>query len=226
MPTDEEWRQGRRRLRDLLPAARAHYRNGSKMTKPSPIFAATAPYVREDNFYALVVYPAPLGGWHCDLMLKETPPGISNAMGSPAAQPLGTKAEAETMALALLCMALAVQDQYGNSQMPAGKPVFWLNDVVCDLIPAFYEKALPHMPPGYNDDRDVINARVAKMLDDVFPEIEPANVSLEHVHALSERDRAKMLAVLHMAAPGGVFTYPPRLDASPSGHREQSQARH
>ena len=106
--TKDQMKAGRALLRDLLPAAReAAGTQEHPLAITSGVAKASAPYLREDNFEAIVIYPAPLGGFHCDLLLKKTPPGVANTMGSPVAKPLPSREAALDYAHTILTAMVA-----------------------------------------------------------------------------------------------------------------------
>lgn len=226
MVDDRDILQGRRLLRQLLPWARAEARKmEGKVEANTPLGAATMAYVTEDNLGALMIYPAPLGGWHADLLFKQVPPGVPNSLGSPVAEPLRTRSEAEAYAKKLLVHALLIANQNGaTAAKPA--PVFLLFDWSLTLLPELYETALAAMPDmvdGYGSVAHAIE-RVEAVLADLAPDGFDGDAFNDW-----PRDRkTRLLAVLHMAALTGLFRYPPRRDTSPSGlaEAELSKTRH
>ncbi len=141
------------------------------MCKPSPPLLAVAPYVTEDNLDALMIYPAPKGGWHADIVLKETPPGIPNVMGTPVGRPCPTRADAEEIGKRLLVSMLILA---ARNQSPPEKlsPVFTINGWAISLPAEAYDYALsemPHMRNGYGTQLQAA-ARVEQILDKLCPE--------------------------------------------------------
>jgi hypothetical protein len=53
-----------------LPIARARLNEVDRFELASPLGEAQLPYVTEDNLSAILIYQAPKGGWHADLLLK------------------------------------------------------------------------------------------------------------------------------------------------------------
>lgn len=197
------FRQGRRRLQTLLPWAKAEARRApAEVIQTSSLAAALAPYVTEANCDSLVVYRAPLGGWHADLIFKHVPPAIPNTMGSPVGNPLKTEAEAEEFAKRLLVMMLTAADR----TPPASDPVFLLYGQAVRLIPQELGET-----PGYASFDAAID-RIEDILSLLFPE----GYTPERCAALSIEDTALLWGVLHMAALTGVYAYPARMPAPPS----------
>jgi len=62
-------------------------------------------YAKPGNLEALVVYRTEKG-WYADLVLRKTPIGASNVMGTPISMPHPTREEAERGADQVLVMAL------------------------------------------------------------------------------------------------------------------------
>jgi hypothetical protein len=213
-------RAGRRLLRELLPWARAEARNPDRRTVSySALFDAQKPYIKEANFHALVIHPAPLGGWHADLLLKGVPPGVANCMGSPVAEPFRTREAAEAGARLLLTAACHTARELATQ--PAG-PAFLLYGHGLELSPAMIDAILSIMPGSYGRERAI--EYIAQVVADVLPE----GFTGRRFDALPYSQKTVLMSAIHIAAACGVLAYPPRRDASPSGHTEgeMSQARH
>jgi len=209
-------RQGRRRLKNLLPAARAAARrgDGGPLQARSGLARAAWPHFRESNLDALVVYTGELGGWHADLRFKNVPPGIPRAIGTPVSAPLGSREAAEETAFRLLAGVRA-------NRAPAGqqpRPVFLLYGFEIPLDPEAFNEvlgALPEAGNGYGS-AEAACSRIRELLEEVLP----GGVSGEAWMALTDRERQRVCAVLHMAALSEVYRYPPSTPLSPSGHAE------
>ncbi|MGI4851991.1 MAG: hypothetical protein ACRYGR_08630, partial [Janthinobacterium lividum] len=79
MASSDVFLDGRRRLRQLLPWARAEARKTPfDGVQHSPLGRAQIQYARTANLDALIIYAAPLGGWHADVVFKSVPPGTPN----------------------------------------------------------------------------------------------------------------------------------------------------
>ena len=220
-PSNLEWRQGKRRLRAMLPSARvdAARMDGSEMKSASALYDAQRPYVTEDNLDTLVIYPAPLGGWHCDLVLRDVPHMVPNTLGSPVGQPFRTLADAEEFARTLLAMAVYLSRQAVPASRPGHAPpgaAFLLRGITIRLRPDVVAKALGGAPEGAG--RYPSKAVAIARIEDVLALYLPGEVTLERFNAMGRNEMARVMTVLHMAALTGVFAYPARVDASPSGH--------
>lgn len=216
-PTDQEWRQGRRRLRDLLPAARAFRRNNpGEIETGNSLGAATLPHARLDNLDAMMVYPAPLGGWHADLVFKHVPPGLPNTIGSPVAKPYATRGQAEAGAMRLLAMVLQLEDERAHAEQKS--PVFLLHGFAITLPAAVYAKTLAMMPEARDGYGTVEHA--IERIKDALSSLLPQEVTADALNALPREKMASLMAVLLGATLTGFYAYPPRRDVSPSGHAE------
>lgn len=226
-PSDTEMRQGRRLLRALLPQARALARKeGVRFRSMSELGQVNLSHIREDSLDAVLIYPAPLGGWHCDVVFRDLGHGLPRAMGSPVHMPHKTRAEAEESAVHRVAGLLAAAMENARSGTDPKEPVFMLHDV-CVTLPskvfAKLESLAPHLMRPYGSAEGAI-AR----LEETLAELLPGGVTLEAIQALPKARRIQLRAVLQGCALHGVLVYPPRRDASPSGQAEAelSRARH
>lgn len=214
--TDHDFERGRKRLRELLPWARAEARKTRpNTTEESALAGVTFPYATEDNLDALMIYPAPLGGWHADVVLKEVPPGIPNAMGTPVGTPLRTRQEAEEHGKAILV---------GICSMPKReiKPgsVFLLFKIAVHLPP------LPHELLEFGrrlsadtEAREEAIARIEQLLTEYRLD---DSCDVARFNRLDQFEKAFLMAALTRATMAGVYAYPPRRDKSPSGHGQHA----
>lgn len=221
--SDDHYRQGRRRLRELLPWARAEARKpgyaDSEIKEQSALGRASFSHVTEDNLDALVIYPAPLGGWHADLVLKHVPPGVPNTIGSPVGSPFPTRSAAEDGAKKTLVMMLVTAARNRASPAASLPPVFILYGWSMDLLPALFEEALalfPDRADGYGS-KEAAAARIEETLAALCP----AGFDGVAFNDWSHGDKVALMTVLHIAALSGVFAYPLRRDAPPA-----SETRH
>lgn len=215
-PDPREYRLGQRRLRELLPAARA--RKGELANRPEELSAlalAVLPHISEDNFDSLIIYEADRGGWHADLLLKDTPPGVSNAFGSPMAMPFRTRHEAEEFAVMLLASLLSMADARDRGEIKAGPPTFGLHSFTIPLDPKKLELIASLMAAGRDLSQADVNVGLHRTLERLGM---LHSVTEEQFDGLSREDRALLLSALHAAAVQGVFTWPP-LTARPPGDK-------
>ena len=224
--TKDQIKAGRALLRDLLPAAReAAATEEHGLEAMSGVAQASAPYLREDNFEAIVIYPAPLGGFHCDLLLKKTPPGVANTMGSPVAKPLPSREAALNYACKILTGMLARQRlnaaQPAAAEPSAAAPVFELFGADMPILPDLTEIAqsireaietLKRGPFTYDD--------ALAMLAEATSECFPDGDVLKAARKLNQRQRMNIMIAVHLANLVGVFRFPQPSDGTPSGHKE------
>ena len=217
--TQQLFRQGRRRLRAMMPAARIAVKQGVRIFDANTLFDAMRPWVTEANMDALLIYKAPLGGWHCDLVLKNVPPGVPNTAGSPVAQPHDTLADAQSAAEDLMAFALKIADDNANTaagpiQEARARGAFLLYDLSVRLYPDMLAKAVQSMPgnaDGYGTKEFAI-----QRIKETLSELLPMGVTMETTAALSRNNSLLLMTVLHIAALSGVFAYPARVDAFPA----------
>lgn len=220
--------RGRRLLRELLPWARAEARKGDIIYEAQSALGNTAAaHVTLANLDALMIYPAPLGGWHADVLLKDAPPGAPNTMGTPVGQPCRTKPEAEEIGKRLLVMLcrLAAQNEANKTLPPA--PVFMLHGHTFRLLPELYQIALALAPAGAGGPNGGYESkeRAIERIEETLAEFCPDGFDGKAFNSWDGMKKAELLTVLHIAALTGVYVYPPRRDATPSGHRA-SDVRH
>lgn len=209
---DAVYRAGERRLRELLPWARAESRKGdNSLDVKSALGGAAVTYVTEDNLDAFLIYEGPRGGWHADIVLKSVPPGLPDTFGTKVEAPCRTRAEAEATGKDILVSLLATAAK--NSAEPPAKaePVFILNGW---KFPLFSEPLVIGRAMGLDDYGTKLQAyaRVERVLDELCPEGFDG-------HAFNKwplDKQAQLLAVLSIATLSGLFVYPMRQDAPPS----------
>ena len=157
-----------------------------------------------------MIYPAPKGGWHADVVFKSTPPGIPNSMGTPVERPCATRAEAEDIAKSLLVGMLVMA---AANKGVAADPVFILNNWSIKLSPDVLPLALKVMPEWANGYGSPLQAygRVEAMLDELCPEGFDGEAMLQW----PPEKQARLMATLHIAALSGLYVYPMRRDEPP-----------
>lgn len=205
-------RQGVRRLRDWLPSARAEANRivEFQFDYVSSIAKAMFPYVREANLRALVIYPAPKGGWHGDVMLNDVPRGVANAFGSPTQAPLPTVAAAEKYLRTVLVQALIVSDRIQPAvEDEPPPPAFVLFDWVTDLDPRSLTLCGSVMPSDYTRERAV------EFLEETLAEVAPGGFDAETMDDWPRSAKTRLYTALHLAALKGVMRYPLNQDMPP-----------
>jgi hypothetical protein len=216
MRSEQEWRQGRLLLKELLPWARAEIAKDvhARAVKESPLANATFPYITEENLEALLIYPAPKGGWHVDLALKHVPPGIPSAIGTPVESPLRTRAEAEAMGKRFLLIGLTIARENRETKAEPTGPVFLLHGYAFKLSPNLLPIALAAMPGhehGYGTQLQAAG-RVEAILDELFP---GGVFTPDAYRALPREKQAMLWSRMHIATLSGLFAFPMRQDAPP-----------
>jgi hypothetical protein len=213
-PTAEQVRQGVRLLRDLLPWARAEAKkrgNDHELMAGSALGKSQFPYITEDNFVALVIYPAPFGGWHADMLLKNVPPGVPNSIGSPVATPYETREKAEAYAKEML-IGMLVQAARSKAEPPSN-PAFLFYDWEIKLQRELLDKLLAQKPDatkGYGSEE----AAIAR-LEGIVAGLEKIGFHQQNFDSWPIEWQNRLMSVVYMAALSGLFVYPPRQDAPP-----------
>jgi len=214
MPEDDYYRLGKRRLRAWLSKAKAELRKESdtKFEPKSPLGNAMMTHLREDRIDAVVIYPAPLGGWHADVVFKGLPPGMPNTMGSPVGMPIPTFEDAEKTAYNTLLMVLRICEENKAAKREGAEPVFWLYDCVFTLSRPVLEKMRSLIPVASD------TTRAIEMMDEVLsthlPGVSEAEFS-DRFKALTEEARRSIVTAVHMAAFNGLYRYPARTHGKP-----------
>ena len=204
-PSYQEKLAGRARLRRLLPEARRILAdgNGPKIKVFSDIAKAMFAHVSESNLDSVAIYRAPLGGWHCDMILKHTPPGVSNAFGTPINAPLKSRETAEDHALNLVLMALTAVQQ-GTAEAP---PVFELFDWTVTLRPEVLDEIEALDPSGRHGFMNKAHAH--QRIESEIRSLERQGWAIQELDAWPRDPKAKLMILVHLAAKIGVLRHPP-----------------
>lgn len=210
--TDPDRARGQRLLRELLPWARAEARKDDiEVELESALGKAAGTYLTEANLDALMIYPAPKGGWHADVVLKTVPPGIPNVFGTPVHKPCRTRTEAEDRGKRMLVMLLALAARNAGAEPAA--PVFMLDGWTFKLLPELYEVALAAFPDradGYGT-----KLQAAGRLEAALDRLCPEGFDGAAFNKWPRGKQADLLTVIHIAVLSGLYAYPMRQDAAP-----------
>lgn len=204
--TRQQMREGRQRLIAWLREAQEHPDEGV-LSPDSPLGKATFGHVTMENLDALLIYPAPKGGWHCDLLLKNVPPGVPNSFGTPVQSPLKTREEAEERGHMMLAAVLSYIAANKPNEKP--EPVFMLHNYKFPLLPDVFEAALQIMPELREEGPYGSELRAVARIEEVLEELFPRGFDVDAFNAMDPDHKATLLSVLHGAALNGVFRYPP-----------------
>lgn len=102
-------REGRKRLKKLLPAAMREAKkrlgDGSFEAQQSLMADVVIRHAEPSNLDGVMVYRTERG-WYADLVMREVPLGASNVMGTPADMPRMSREEAEKDGYQVLVAAL------------------------------------------------------------------------------------------------------------------------
>ena len=107
-PTPAELRRGRARVPEFIGLATALLSDGfaQELRPGTGLGRATLPHLSAENLEAVLISPAPCGGFHADLVFTAVPPGISNTLGTPVSTPEPTRQAAEAVAVRILALLL------------------------------------------------------------------------------------------------------------------------
>lgn len=205
MMTRSEQQEAAALLKRLIARADDEPKDRFKATFSSPIAKAQKPYITRDNLGGMLVYPAPLGGWHADLVLKKTPPGVLNSFGTPVTDPPKTKEEAMRVAYGLvqIALAMAAENEAAPSEAEPADPAFILCDVIVfPLHPELLRRMAAAAPPP-NEVRAL--RRLEEVMMQLFGRHDP---TFEEVDTLDHERRSLLLSVIYIAALHGILRYP------------------
>lgn len=221
----EQLWEGQRRLQRMLPealaeAGRVEARGGGP-TAHSPLAQAAASYATVDNFRALVVHEGPRGGYHCDLVFKSVPPGVANAMGSPAAMPFPSKFEAEEYGKGLLALVIRLGRQVGD-KIKAGPPSFWLHEFAIQIPADILAQGQAWLDANPGDmDRKVAERNLEWRLRELGLAEGCTDEQLTALRGDPVR-RPALMGTITAAMLFGVFTWPLREHQAPQEGRSAS----
>jgi hypothetical protein len=205
--TPQVLREGRQRLVEWFEEAQERAKGAEFQAKLSPLAEATFSTITVDNIHAVVIYPAPKGGWHADVLLENVPPGVSTRYGSQVEYPLATREEAEKFGKTMLASIIALVTR----GVPKSSPVFLLHGYRFKLFEDFLETGRRIAPDGYGSELKAV-ARIEETLERLCPGgFDPVSFNEDWSHD----DKASLLAVLHTAVLTGVFRYPLREHGEP-----------
>jgi hypothetical protein len=168
----------------------------------------------------VLIYPAPLGGWHGDVLLRDMPPGFPNCVGTQVEHPMATRAEAEARAKVVLVGLLAHIARKPVPEPPP-PPGFIFFDFGVQLLPELYEHSLAVMPE-FVDGYGSIERAIEKM-DEAVATVWPDGYHGQDINTLPIDDKVFLLTRVHIAALSGLFAYPPRAHGKPA---REGDARH
>lgn len=107
---DQQMKEGRRRLKNLLGRAKADVRKRGRSLEMQPLSVLAQSLtgrITKRNFDALIAYEDGEGRWFGDLVLKNMPTGMPDAMGTPSNEPRATRDAALKDAYGALLAMLA-----------------------------------------------------------------------------------------------------------------------
>jgi hypothetical protein len=221
MFTDEEIRQGRRRLKRLLPGARAEarrlLREDGGLRPGNPVSQSLLEEIEERNLDALVIRSRGAGRWHADLLFRRLPPGLPTVIGTPEADPLGSEAEAAShgaLILAAVVKAIEERRMAGDDRGRREIRFFELHGVSFEFPVPLIEAlaaALAAAPEEIAEVTAEFRTRLDRRLDRVMG---GPGFDGDRWNAAEEEDRIRALADMATLLAVGVFRHPERRDVS------------
>lgn len=211
-------REGRRRLRALLPKALAAAAQDAApvLESRTGIGRALFSYLTEDNFHALEVYRGRLGGWQADLVFKDLPPGVVTRMGTIVSNPHETKQEAEAEGYKLLVSVLAAIAK-SPPDVRRSPRVFQLYNLEIPLPDSVMLVAMKAQPP-FADLRSAQQSAIT-YLEEKLHELMPSGFTSQSFEALPYSAKVSICAAAAKAAARGVVKYPEREALPPRSQR-------
>jgi hypothetical protein len=201
-----ERRQARKLLKDLMPDANKRadelIASEAHVTACGRIGESALPWCRIENVWGVRVYPAPLGGWHADILLEGVPDGLPDALGTPAASPANTQGEAMAIAIHLIGMAIA----NSRRERPPEKPkelVFEFHGFEIMIPSEAFELAKPVTQADPRTPQ-MMHDRLAQFVEEVFPN----GVTSDAMERLEVSGRVRLLTIACMSLAKGIFRYP------------------
>jgi hypothetical protein len=208
--TNEQIYQGTLLLQQLLPLAREAKKLAFEKHNQTSLMKAAIPYFSENNLQSVIISEAPLGGWIVDVLLKTTPPGVSNILGTPTGYPLTSHEEAVRSGIDILSFILS----HERTKEETGPPAILYYDSAFTLSREVLAILTAMGCEGY-DSADHAYQRLKEITIELFGNRMP---SYERITALSDDDKRQLQSVLHMAVINGVLRYPPVEPGFPGDH--------
>lgn len=202
--------EGRARLRAVLPAARAiadRKRAASWVSDLSDVARAMYSHVTEANLDAVIIKPGEYGGWICDILLKDVPAGIPNAVGTPVKRPWPTRQEAEDNAAELIASFL-LPGEHVRVARPEPHRVFeyfGFSIPLPEKLLTWMEEETTRNPHLRYGSVLLANERLDQVTEELFSATKP---SADLLNSMERGHLSMLMATLCMAALEGCFRYP------------------
>jgi hypothetical protein len=224
---EDIYRQGRRRLKEWAPQAKARARKAISDPKGIEIHPGTLlgqklfARLSEKNLDAVLVYEDPHrpGRWHGDVLLKNTPIGMPNSFGTQRDAPVASRKEAERQAFGFLIGVyrhIIENEMSGRDVKPTDERVFALHghelSLPGELIDSIASAAvlMTERETGTAEDvRNLLDAKIERMTGG-------GEFTIEAWDAAPEELQRGAIANMVMLLVMGVFRHPDRVPAPES----------
>ena len=220
--------KARRLLVSMLPKAReaAKEDNWEQTREASHIFKGMIAHLKEENLDGVHIYPAPKGGWHADITLKNMPVGVPAVIGTPVAMPCNSRQEAVDHASSNLQMLLRLIDDRSVLGEIDTENVPFHFDQVGLLVPrGLLEQLHSHFLEATKtaQEKNDLEQYTFRRLAEVSKKYGgDEGLRSELFESLSMRDRMEVLTVAAMALMFNIPRWPSNEDGPPRGSRSVS----
>ncbi len=201
---------GKLLLQQLIPVSQKEIENNPQMHTEamSSLGRNTSAFVTMENLESIVIYQAPLGGWHADVLLKNVPPGIPNVMGSPVAAPFKTKEQAFEGAQHILTAVLLLMKYEKPKEV---NPTFHFFDYVFTLNQEIFNNL---REKGLSSEK-FMKSSCIDMMDDFMSTFFPNGYKNDY-DKWDSKIKQLFLTIIHMNVFAGNYHYPPRQHGLPT----------
>lgn len=165
--------------------------------------------IKEKHIEAVIVYSNKKNEWYADIVLKNTPVGVPNVLGTPVIHPEKTEQDAKKSAYTMLVglyKNIITQERAKHDQKPKNERVFALQDA--DIVVsgeyldavhnAISEVGLQFMPP-----KDVLIGRLEILLNQ-----KQTPINHKTFNESSDEWKTHVYLTLTQLLIHGVFKYP------------------
>ena len=208
--TEAESRKAVTMLRSVMAAAEKEAGDLSIMlAESSPIGRMAMKHYSRANLMGLHIYHRLPWGWYADVLLKDVPAGVPDAIGVPIRSPLASEEEAHKAGVSLVAFVIAVERWRAEGAL--GDTLddelrFDFYGIYLGLIPeAIQIAALIADRMGYERSTDDCYKRLDEMKTTLFG---TGGIAPKAFDALPETDRLRLLVVIAYSISKGILRCP------------------
>lgn len=212
--SDKELRDGRKRLKEWLPRARAELkkRKGSLSSAPTSVLGQSlTDRVDKKNLDCIMVYETSPGKWYADIILKGLPRGIPNTLGTPVSLPKADREEAiKEGFIILMTMLAAIEDRktIKRDQKFHDTRYFHLYGMQFSLPGNAVDEAARLIDSTEGELAYAVEHAIQALDISVLDVFGESDMSSEVFAAASERKRIGLLTAMGVLLTFGIFRYP------------------